>query len=132
MHSNEATTVYAVLRAARGCPAGFVRLESSLEQLRIFLCTETAADTLPLRLLMVSAGDDGAVLDLGQPSVSKEGAVRWEQHRPPEPLKRWDAVVLAQDWPSAALVAVGWLREAAAPLWRIREAIEQFLRFPPP
>lgn len=120
---------YIVLQGVRSGVQGFVKLETQPDALGVTLCAQGLPPERPLRLLLLSAGEDGAALDLGGGAASGEGSVQWSRQQPRVTLALWDAVALAEDWPSGKLAAVGHLG-AASPLWQLAETAAHFLSVP--
>lgn len=127
MSNSRSDMRHILLKDARGRTQGWVRLQEAGSRLHLEMQKEAQADGAPLRLLLLSAGEEGAALDLGPVAPAADcTAVQCSS-----PLRLWDALVLAEDWPSGRLVAAGWLGEAICPLWRLAEAAAQFLQLPP-
>lgn len=127
MKNNPSNLRHILLKDARGRTQGWARLAEADGTLQVEMQREAQEAGLPLRLLLLSAGEDGAALDLG-PVASDAGCTTVQCSTS---LRLWDALALAEDWPSSRLVAAGWLRETAGPLWRLAEAAAQFLQLPP-
>ena len=121
---------YAVMRGVRGGGEGFVRAEMTAEGTRVTLRAEGVPAEAALRLLLVSSGEDGAVLDLGRVTSTPMGAACGEWVVPAVEMRLWDAFVLAEDWPSGRLAAAAWLTASAGPLWRLAEAVRWYLSVP--
>ena len=127
MKNSPSNLRHILLKDARGRTQGWARLAETDGTLQVEMQREAQEEGPPLRLLLISAGEEGAVLDLG--AVDPAAGCTAVQYI--TPLRLWDALALAEDWPSGRLVVAGWLRETAGPLWRLAEAAAQFLQLPP-
>lgn len=127
---NEASAMmYAVLRGVRNEAKGFVRAEERGQECQLTVRAE-GLPAAPLRLLLVSDGEDGAALDLGVVDGAADGTLSLCRSLPPAELRPWDALVLAEDWPSGALVAAAWLHGSTGPVWQIAETAKWYLKVP--
>lgn len=121
---------YAVLRGMRNEVMGCMQIDSQTEGLRVTLRGDGLPESMPLRLLLLSIGEDGAALDLGIAAGSADGTIMLNRTVPPVELHLWDALALAEDWPSGRLVAAAWLRASAGPVWRLAEIAKWYLSVP--
>ena len=121
---------YTVLRGIRSQTQGVVRTQSLPEGLQFFLRAEGLPVDRPLRLLLVSSGEEGAALDLGRLDVSAQGTAGVCGLFPEVELRLWDAAVLVEDWPSGRLVAAAWLWTSTGPVWCLAEAAARYLNVP--
>lgn len=121
---------YAVLRGVRSQTQSVVRTQPLPEGVQLFLRAEGLPVDKPLRLLLVSSGEEGAALDLGEVVVSAQGAAGVCGLFAELELRLWDAAVLAEDWPSGRLVAAAWLWASTGPVWRLAAAAAQYLNVP--
>lgn len=120
---------FCVLRSVKNAVQGTVQVEESPAGAVFTLRAEALPDVLPLRLMLLSAGEDGAVLDLGLADVPARGRLCMTRQYPAN-LSLWDALALAEDWPSGRLVAAAWLHAPSGPMWRLTEAATRFLAVP--
>lgn len=120
---------FCVLHSVKNAVQGTVRVEESPAGAVFTLQAEAFPDVLPLRLMLISAGEDGAVLDLGLADVPAQGRLCVTRHCPVE-LRLWDALSLAEDWPSGRLISAAWLHQPGGPMWRLAEAAARFLAVP--
>ena len=120
---------FCVLRSMKNAVQGTVQVEESPAGAVFTLRAEVLPDVLPLRLMLLSAGEDGAVLDLGLSDVPARGRLCMTRQCPAN-LRLWDALALAEDWPSGRLVAAAWLHAPSGPMWRLAEAAARFLVVP--
>ena len=130
MEYRPANMMYAVMRSVRSDAQGYMRAESLAEGTRVTLRAEGMPENASLRLLLLSCGEEGAVLDLGAGVSSDEGMVSLCRVVPPVEMQLWDAAVLAEDWPSGQLAAAAWLTASAGPVWRLAEAAKWYLTVP--
>lgn len=130
MHGCQSSMIYVVLRGVRNELQGFVRLTEDAEALRVTLRAEGVPECGALRLLLLSGGEEGAAFDLGRMDAPREGSAALTRTFAPADLRLWDAVALAEDWPSGRLAAVGWLGGGEGPVWRLAEAAARFLAVP--
>lgn len=121
--------VCAVLVGMRCGAQGSLLLLEDASGLTLRLQAEGLPET-PLRCLLLSAGEEGAALDLGAAHASPQGTLLLTRTGPPADLRLWDAFALAEDWPSGRLLLAGCLHGPAGPLWRLAEAARWYLRVP--
>lgn len=131
MECNASSVSCIVLRGVQNDVQGTARLEELPAGLRVTAHAEGLSPDAPVRLLLLSAGEEGAALDLGGADSTAAGIVHFTHIYPPVDLHLWDALALAEDWPSGRLAAAGWLRLPSGPVWRLAEAAARFLRIPP-
>lgn len=122
---------YVLLKGTDACMQGHIRFETSVSNTKLTLHAEGCRPGCPLRILLISCGEEHAVLDVGPIVPSENGVVRETRSLPPLKLRHWDAVVLAEDWPSAKLTAAGWLTGQSGARWRLQEAAARYLAVPP-
>lgn len=125
----EQAMVCAVLKGMHCGAQGSLRLLEDASGLTLHLQAEALPDTT-LRCLLLSAGEEGAVLDLGGSHATPQGTLALTRTTPPAELRLWDAFALTEDWPSGRLLLAGWLHEPAGPLWRLAEAAGRYLQVP--
>jgi len=123
---------YCVLRGMDSNALGFVRAEPTPTGLTFTIRAEALRSELPLRLMLLSRGEEGAAFDLGNVIPDTQGCINQTINCPALQLTLWDAIGLAEDWPSGRLLAAGWLRDPSGPLWRLMEAAAQYLAVPCP
>lgn len=121
---------YVLLRNSDGDITGYMQYLAAGEDARIIVEGSVPPDILPLRALLVSTQGDDAVLDLGRLRGTDRQclSLRWQGKTHPG---LWDAAILAEDWPSGKLYAVGMIddkRHTAA--WQLARAAANFLRLP--
>lgn len=121
---------YIVLSSTEEEICGFVRLGNQSDSLPLTIHAPGLADAAPLRLLLLSCGEEGAVQDLGAVHPDAEGYIAPQASIAPGDLPLWDAIALAEDWPSGKLCAVGWLWDARSAMWRLKEAAARYLAVP--
>ncbi len=121
---------YIVLRSTKEEICGFVRFENQSDAPLLTVHSPGLTDAAPLRLLLLSCGEEGAVQDLGAVHPDAEGYITPLVTVAPDELPLWDAVALAEDWPSGRLRAVGWLWNARGAMWRLKEAAARYLAVP--
>lgn len=129
MDQRQSTMIYAVLQGQHCEAQGFARMDTATETLCVSLAMPVGQPEGFLRILLLSSGNEGAVQHLGKTEFSASGRVWWTKQLPGIDLTLWDAVGLAEDWPSGKLVAAAWLGTPGQ-MWQLAEAASHFLAVP--
>lgn len=130
MNRHSSCLNYYTLQGMKNNIMGFVKLTSSSLGLHMTLHAEGIHSSYPLRILLSSADVDGAVLNLGRVYPNSQGVLDQSIICPTDQLTLWDAICLAEDWPSSCLLSIGDLNGNMKSYWRFAETISHFLSVP--
>lgn len=123
---------YVMLKPVQEEGNGFARLEEQGGRVSLLLRAQGLPSGQMVRALLVCGGRDGAALNLGLVAASRQGEGRLEGSiSVPTTLARWDALVLATDWPEGRLLASGGISGMpACSNAALQEAVSHFLSVP--
>ena len=122
---------YIPLRAVRSGLRGFVRLEQTAHGWTADVQAGGAAANEPLRALLLCGDENGAAENLGLLEVAARDAAVLRRPLSAFEPRWWDALALAEDWPSGRIAAVGFLHEPpGCAVWQLQEAAARFLAVP--
>lgn len=131
MQVDPAKRRYIPLRSVRSELRGFARLEHTAKGWTADIQAGGEAANDSLRALLLCGDEIGAAENLGALEPAAQDAAMLKRTLPAFEPRLWDAIVLAEDWPSGRIAAVGFLHAPpGCSVWQLQEAASRFLSVP--